>query len=134
MDGLAVCPGDLLEVAALDDALDGTIYAGLRRLRPDLEAHVLARRTMLALSHAIEDGCFARAEQPVLFGGFQRDAFLRDSYSRWVELARTALVAVVFTDSQTPRDPGPGLPVEVALPFEAPLELSEEEEESRDEA
>ena len=28
--------------------------------------------------------------EPVLFGGFQRDSFLRSSYARWVELARTA--------------------------------------------
>ena len=98
-----------------------SLYAELRRLHPELLPQSLSKSSLVALSHAIEDGCFARAEQPVLFGGFQRDAFLRDSYSRWVELARTALVAVVFTDSQTPRDPGPGLPVEVALPFEAPL-------------
>src|SRR3954452_25241405 len=41
----------------VDESLDGTVYAGLRRRRPDLEAHVLSRRAMLALSHAIEDEC-----------------------------------------------------------------------------
>jgi DICT domain-containing protein len=38
-----------------------------------------------------------------------------------VELARTARTAVVFADLAAPRDPRPGLPVEVALPREAPL-------------
>ena len=34
-------------------------------------------------------------------------AFLRESYARWVELARTARVAVVFADLDTPRDATP---------------------------
>jgi DICT domain-containing protein len=38
-----------------------------------------------------------------------------------VELARTARATVVFADLATPRPSRPGLPVEVALPREAPL-------------
>ena len=98
-----------------------SLYAELRRRHPELVPQPLAKSTLLALSHAIEDECCARAEQPVLFGGFQRNRFLSDSYARWVELARTALLTVVFADMSSPRELGPGLPVEVALPHEAPL-------------
>jgi DICT domain-containing protein/predicted DNA-binding transcriptional regulator AlpA len=98
-----------------------SLYAELRRQHPELVPQPLMKSTLLALSHAIEDECCARAEQPVLFGGFQRSRFLRASYARWVELARTALVTVVFADMSSPREVSPGLPVEVALPHEAPL-------------
>src|SRR5215218_2366554 len=48
-----------------------SLYAELRRRHPELTPQPLAKRSLLALSHAIEDECCARAEQPVLFGGFQ---------------------------------------------------------------
>jgi DICT domain-containing protein/predicted DNA-binding transcriptional regulator AlpA len=98
-----------------------SLYAELRRQHPELVPQPLVKSTLLALSHAIEDECCARAERPVLFGGFQRRTFLRESYARWVELARTAQVAVVFADMGTALEPTPDLPVEVALPREAPL-------------
>ena len=98
-----------------------SLYAELRRQHPELTPQPLSKRSLLALSHAIEDECCARAESPVLFGGFQRDTFLRESYARWVELARTARTAVVFADLSVPREPRPGELVEVALPHEAPL-------------
>jgi MerR family transcriptional regulator, light-induced transcriptional regulator len=98
-----------------------SLYAELRRRHPELVPQPLKKSTLLALSHAIEDECCARAEQPVLFGGFQRSRFLRQSYARWVELARTASVTVVFAEMSNPSETGPGLPVEVPLPHEAPL-------------
>jgi MerR family transcriptional regulator, light-induced transcriptional regulator len=98
-----------------------SIYAELRRRHTDLTPQLLSKTSLVALSHAIEDECCARAEQPLLFGGFQRDRFLRESYARWVELARTARVAVVFADLPAPRTPRRGAPIEVALPHEAPL-------------
>ncbi|MDX6326313.1 MAG: hypothetical protein QOK15_2667 [Nocardioidaceae bacterium] len=98
-----------------------SVYAELRRRHPELAPQVLSKTSLVALSHAIEDECCARAEEPLLFGGFQRDAFLRESYARWVELARTARAAVVFADLATPLPARPGVPVEVALPEEAPL-------------
>jgi DICT domain-containing protein len=98
-----------------------SVYAELRRRHPELIPQLLSKASLVALSHAIEDSCCARAEEPLLFGGFQREAFLRQSYARWVELARTARAAVVFAELATSPAPGPGLPVEVALPREAPL-------------
>src|SRR6187549_3042989 len=41
------------EPAAASGEHDATMYAGLRRRRPDLEARLLSRRAMLALSQAI---------------------------------------------------------------------------------
>jgi DICT domain-containing protein/predicted DNA-binding transcriptional regulator AlpA len=98
-----------------------SLYVELRRRHPELTPQLLSKKSLVAMSHAIEDECCARAEQPLLFGGFQRSRFLRESYARWVELARTARVAVVFTDLGVAPDPRPGVPVEVALPHEAPL-------------
>jgi DICT domain-containing protein len=98
-----------------------SIYAELRRGHPDLTSQVLSKRNLLALSRAIEDECCVRAEEPLLFGGFQRETFLRQSYARWVELARTARAAVVFANLSTSHPPRRGMPIDVALPREAPL-------------
>lgn len=98
-----------------------SLYAELRRRHPELVPQPLLKNSLLALSHAIEDECCARAERPVLFGGFQRGAFLDAAYDRWTELARTAQVAVVFAHLSAAREPAPGRPVEVALPYDAAL-------------
>lgn len=114
-----------LEVAvrrATTEALRSrSVFAELRRRHPGLTPQVLSKTSLVALSHAIEDECCARAEEPLLFAGFQREAFLRQSYPRWVELARTARAAVVFAHLATSPDARPGAPIEVALPREAPL-------------
>lgn len=98
-----------------------SVYGELRRLHPDLEPQLLSKGSVLALSNALEDECCARAHRPVLFGGFQQGRFLRASYARWVELARTASRAVVFADLGDPAPVRPGLPVEVSIPYDSPL-------------
>ena len=98
-----------------------SVFAELRRHHPELAPQVLSKSSLVALSRAIEDECAARAERPLLFGAFQREEFLRASRPRWVELARTARAAVVFVDAAQEGEPRQGLPVEVALPREAPL-------------
>ncbi len=75
-----------------------SVYAGVRRRRPEIAPYRLPKRTLIGLSHAIEDECCARAERPVLCASFQRERFYRDSERRWRELARTAQVAIVFAD------------------------------------
>jgi MerR family transcriptional regulator, light-induced transcriptional regulator len=94
-----------------------SVYAALRRQRPDVEPRVLAKAMMLALSHAIEDEALARAERLMVFGSFQRERFFRQAEPRWRELARTAELAVVFADFGRMRTPR-GAPVEVPLPRE----------------
>jgi DICT domain-containing protein len=96
-----------------------SIFAALRRRRPDLLPYVLPKRTLIALSHAIEDECCARAERPVLLASFQRPRFYRDAERRWRELARTAHTAVVFASFPERRDPDGG-PVEVPVEHSHP--------------
>jgi DNA-binding transcriptional MerR regulator len=97
-----------------------SIFAALRRQRPDLAVHELAPRAMLAISRAIEDECCARAERGVLLGSFERIERYRRSEPRWRELARTATVTVVFADFAKTRVRR-GEPTEVALGADAPL-------------
>jgi DICT domain-containing protein len=97
-----------------------SVYAALRRRRADLEPRVLLKPMMLALSRAIEDEALARAERLMVFGSFQRERFYRQAQLRWLELARTADVAVVFADFACLRAPR-HRPVEVPVPREHPL-------------
>jgi DICT domain-containing protein len=97
-----------------------SIFAGVRRRRPDLQPYLLAKRTLIGLSHAIEDECAARAERPVLFGSFQRERFYRDAEPRWRDLARTSESAVVFADFAETRTP-PGAPAELPIDRSDPL-------------
>jgi DICT domain-containing protein/predicted DNA-binding transcriptional regulator AlpA len=99
---------------------DASIYAGLRRRRPDLQPYVLPKRTLLALSHAIEDECCAHAERPVVFGSFQKERFYRLAERRWRELWRSAELAVVFADFQRRRNPK-GAPTELPIDPSDPL-------------
>ena len=98
-----------------------SIYAELRRCHPALKTQLLSKASLVALSRAIEDECCSRAQEPLLFGCFQRERFFGASQSRWVELARTARVAVVFAELATPAALAPATPIEVALPHEAAL-------------
>jgi DICT domain-containing protein len=107
------------QATAGSEAGPRSIHAELRRRHPELTPQVLTKSSLVALSHAIEDECCARAEQPLLFGAFQRGRFLRDSHARWVELARTARAAVVFADDVEHARSGPL--VGVPLPPDAPL-------------
>ena len=101
--------------AAVAHALAGTvpfretsIFAGLRRRHPGLAVHVMRKIMLLAVTHAIEDECCARAQRPVLVGCFQRVRFYRAARPRWTDLAGTAEQTVVFADFGERRDqPGP---------------------------
>jgi DICT domain-containing protein len=83
---------------AIDPDLDSTIHAGLRRRHPDLPAHTLTRRAMLALSHAIEDEALAQSDRATITGAFQRVDAYRQALPRWRELARSADSTLVFAD------------------------------------
>jgi DICT domain-containing protein len=99
-----------------------SIFAGLRRRRPDLQPYVLPKRALIGLSHAIEDECVARAERPVLFASFQRERFWRQSEARWRDLALTAQSTIVFADFAEPRVPADGrAPVELPIDRDDPF-------------
>jgi len=97
-----------------------SVYAALREHFPVLEAQLLPKRALLAMSRAIEDECLARAERPLLFGSFQREHFYRQSEGRWRELARTGERAIVLADFRRVRRPRQA-PVEVPIRPSEPL-------------
>ena len=102
-----------------ETAPETSIFAGLRSRRPDLIPYLLPKRTLIGMSHAIEDECAARAERGLLVGSFQRERHYRDAEARWRDLARTADVAVALADFPDRRDPA-----------EAPIELPISHDES----
>ncbi len=96
-------PAAIEQVRAAPAAAEQSLFATLRRARPELVPHVLPKRSLIALSHAIEDELCARAGTPVLFAAFQRVRFYRTAVRRWGELARTAELAVAFADFKQAR-------------------------------
>lgn len=112
--------------AAIERAQDqrrpaaASVFAGLRRRRPEVAPTLLLKPAVLALSLAIEDEYCAHAADGVLIGCFQREAFYRRSERRWRELARTAEVAVALADFPAFADPAGG-PMEVPIDRRHPL-------------
>jgi DNA-binding transcriptional MerR regulator len=95
-----------------------SIATGLRSRHPELETRVLGKRSLIALSRAIEDEWAARGAGGLLVGAFQREHFYRASQGRWRALARTARRCVVFADFAGRADPAGG-PVELPLGADA---------------
>ncbi|MET0727507.1 MAG: DICT sensory domain-containing protein [Acidimicrobiales bacterium] len=77
---------------------EGSVFATLHRARPDLSVAVLGRRTMLAVSRAIEDECRAQAEHAHLVAAFQKEALYRTAHRRWDDLATSSASTIVFAD------------------------------------
>jgi DICT domain-containing protein len=100
-----------------------SVFAELRRRHPALAPHRLRKSTLLALSWALEDEFCARADAPVLFGGFQEERYFRPSAERWRELARVARTAMVFADfpAATSGQPSDAGPLRVPLAADAPM-------------
>ncbi len=96
-----------------------SIFAALRAARPDLSVAVIGRRTMLALSRAIEDECSARAERAHLVAAFQRADLFRRAGHRWGEMASSADATIVFADF--PASAHRDRVHEIALPHESPV-------------
>ncbi|MGK2948101.1 MAG: DICT sensory domain-containing protein [Acidimicrobiales bacterium] len=96
-----------------------SIFAGLRRARPDLHALPLGRRTMLALSQAIEDEARAHADRPHLIAAFQTRTAYEAAHDRWADLSATAAATIVLADF--PRSRRRGAVLEVGIPVGDPL-------------
>lgn len=97
----------------------GSVYAALTGRHPGLASYPLAKRTLLALSWAIEDECAALASHGILLGAFQQGRFFEHSRARWEDLARTAQQALVVADFD--RHDDDASPARVALPDSAAL-------------
>src|SRR3954452_2857870 len=110
---VAAREGGLSLPAAIERVTDAprerseSLYGLLRLRRPEMAPELIPKPRMIALSHAIEDECLARAHAPVLIGSFQRERFFRAEEPRWREFAQTAAVAVAFADFDTRPDSSP---------------------------
>ncbi len=97
---------------------DESIYAGLRKRRPELTPYLMPKQTLVGLSHAIEDECGANAQRAMLFASFQRERFYRQAEARWRDLAATAECAVVMADF-------PALRRRKGAPSEVPIDRAD---------
>ena len=91
-----------------------SVFRALRDRFPELQPHLLPRRVLVHLSHAIEDQSAQAADRPLLFACFQREPFYRREEPRWRTLARTADCALVLADFARVRTPADG-PAEVPI-------------------
>lgn len=99
---------------------EASIYAGLRRERPNLSPYLVPKRALVAISHAIEDECGAGGYSAVLIGSFQRERFYRHAEARWRDLTASAECAVVLADFPEVRHPD-NAPVEVPIDRSDPI-------------
>jgi len=97
-----------------------SVFGTLRRRRPDLQVNLLRKRSLIAISHAIEDEGACGAADLLLFGAFQRERHYRETLGRWRELGRVAETALVFADFAVARRPA-GQPIEVPISDRDPL-------------
>jgi DICT domain-containing protein len=110
-----------IERAAGDERpADPSIFAGLRRRRPDLHPYAVPKHLLVGVSRAVEDEYVASAERAVLVGSFQLERFYLNSRQRWRDMTRTADLAVALADFDEPRHPSGG-PWEVPVAQDDPL-------------
>jgi DICT domain-containing protein len=84
------------ETGAVSD--HASMYAAVAALDTGARAQVLRKRTLIALSRAIEHETLAHAAAPMLFAAFQRESFYREVEPRYRRLARQADEAYVFAN------------------------------------
>src|SRR3712207_4444474 len=80
-------------------------------------ARRLRKRTLVALSRAIEDETMASAAGPIILGAFQRGRHYRGVEHRYRRLAKAADVAAVFADFGPEHEfhPDDGIPLELNI-------------------
>jgi len=113
----------ILRARAAQNARETSIYAALRRRRPDLQAFITSKRSLLELTRAIEDAHCAYAGSGVLIGSFQREHHYRQSERRWQSFSRTLSLTVALADFDELRVPGRGV---AEVPVERDHQLSRE--------
>ena len=96
-----------------------SLFATLSRAVPHMAPSLLSKRTMIAISHAIEDEAGTRAEQPVFVGAFQEARFWNASSRRWHDLIGGSEAVAVLAAFRQPRQRGALF--EVAVPAGAPV-------------
>ena len=97
-----------------------SLYGALATGETPIAPQVLRKRSLIAISHAIEDETLARAAGPVVFGAFQRVRFFDAERHRYRRLAERADAAVVFADFPAARIADDG-PAEIPIAPDAAL-------------
>jgi DICT domain-containing protein len=98
-------PAALERAKATSGATDRpSIYGAIAGGEDPIPARRLRKRTLLAISRAIEDETLARAAGPVVIGAFQSVANFRGVEHRYDRLARAADACVVFADFDAVRE------------------------------
>jgi DICT domain-containing protein len=80
----------------------------------------LRKRTLIALSRAIEDQAMASASRPLVLGAFQRERHYRKVEHRYRRLAQMSELTAVFADFAAPSSRA-GEPAEVPIEADASL-------------
>jgi len=114
----------LADLERIETPAPRSIFAELRRRHPQLPVQRMSKRTLLALSWAIEDEFCARADRPRIMGAFESERYWTAAAARWTELARVATSALVFADFPdlaTADAVEPGRPVRVPLSADSPM-------------
>lgn len=112
--GLSV-PAALERARASSEPTDRpSIYGAVMSSGMSVQPQLLRKRTLTAMSRAIEDETLARGAGPVVIGAFQREANYRVVEHRYRRLAAVADASVVFADFDEVRE-GNGRPAEVPV-------------------
>jgi DICT domain-containing protein len=112
--GLSV-PAALERARSVRGPTDRPSIFGAIMAHAPVRAYVLRKRTLRALSAAIEDEALARAAGPVIVAAFQSERNFRAVQHVYDRLARTADACLAFADFEAPRV-DPGAPVELPIP------------------
>jgi len=91
-----------------------SLYGVLAVGDPPPRSQLLTKRTLIAVSRAIEDETISRAAAPVVTAAFQSEHNYRAVEHRYRAMARTADAVVVFADFEA-MGGGGGAPIEVPL-------------------
>jgi DICT domain-containing protein len=97
-----------------------SIFARLRRARPELSSQAIRSRHMATLSRAVEDEAAAQAEDGLLIGAFQREGAYRQSEPRWRDLVDGGMSSFVLADFAQLGTPA-GAPQEVPIGDSKPM-------------
>jgi DICT domain-containing protein len=92
-----------------------SIYAAVAAQDPSARPHVMRKRTLVALSRAIEHEALALAAAPVVFGAFQQERFYRQMERQYRRLAAHADAAAVFADFPGGLRHPDGAPAEIPI-------------------
>ena len=112
--GLSV-PAAIDRARSTDLATDRpSLYGALAAGDPPLPSQVLTKRTLIAVSRAIEDETISRAAAPVVIAAFQSERNYRAVERRYRAMARTADAVLVFAGFER-LGGGGAAPVEVPI-------------------